>query len=333
MSISPRSLFCAWPRLIPPGATIGLVSPSGPSEPEDIDRAVTELERRGYRVVRGEHVSDHAEASDYPYLAGPDDARVGDLNRFLEDSSIDMILCARGGYGAAKLLDRINYEAMRRDPKPLVGYSDITALSLAIAAKANVVSFSGIMATAGDGFAQATLDTFSEASLWHAVGDTGFPRIFRSPEESDTWTIHRPPANGGDIVTGPLYPVCLSLLASLVGTPYVPDLTGAILVIEDVDEELYAVDRMLTQLRLAGSLENLAAICIGSFNGLKEEKDYLLVHGVPKVCLALAPPSVAIVSGIAYGHIARRLTLPVGAITQVNLRNRTFTFDNAAPVR
>ena len=312
-----------FPRPFPSHGTIGIVSPAGVSSAEQIQRSVSVLTERGYRVVVGEHAAD---TGDLPYLAGTDEARVADLNRFFADPEIDLILCARGGYGCARILDRLDYEVLARSPKPIVGYSDITALSLALAARAGVVSFSGIMATAGDGFAQTSLDSWSEASFFHAVGDHGFPRVFAAPPDVP-WTVHR--ANT-DTVTGRVYPVCLSLLVSLVGTPYLPDLAGAILIIEDVHEELYAVDRMLTQLRLAGLLDDLAAVLIGSFNGVSEEETARLAVDMPRLVQSMTSSAVTVASGIAYGHIPRRLTLPVGATGTIDLWAHTFRFDNAS---
>lgn len=309
-----------WPRPLPPGGTIGLCSPAGPSAPGTLDAARAALAARGYRVVVAPHAGDRH--PDRAYLAGTDEARAADLNALLADDAVDLILCARGGYGSMRLLDRIDYAAARARPKPVVGYSDITALGLALAARAGVVSYSGIMATAGDGFGQETRDPFSEASLWAAVGERERPRVLASPPEAPPWEIHRPGASA--TLTGPLYPVCLTLLVALLGTPYLPDLRGAILVIEDTREDLYRIDRHLTHLRLAGILDRLAAILIGSFNGTDE--DETLRRELPGMVCALTPASVAVASGIAYGHIPRRLTLPMGGSAAVDLAAATFTF-------
>lgn len=315
-----------WPRALKPGGTIGLCSPAGPSSEESVARGVAALEERGYQVVVGAYACDRGgDEEEAKYLAGTDNARLADLNAFLADPSIDLILCARGGYGSARLLDGIDYEAARRDPRPLVGYSDITSLSLALATRAGVVSFSGIMATAGHGFGEETLDPFSARSFFEAVGEGEFPRTLSSPEDAAPWHVWREPSAGGSVVSGPLFPVCLSLLTSLIGTPYMPDLSGAIVVIEDVHEELYAVDRCLTQMRLAGLLENLSALLVGSFNGTTEEEDAALLRGVPRLACAFAPPRVAVASGIPYGHIPRRYTLPVGAWADVDLAAGTIT--------
>lgn len=268
----------------------------------------------------------HSRSLDYPYLAGTEDERLADLNSLIRNPDIDLILCARGGYGSGKLLDRVDFDALRADPKPLVGYSDITALSLGILACAGVVTFSGIMANAGHGFGQDTLDPWSEASFWQAVGPSPFPRVMTRPEDDQPWAVLRGPAGGGTTVTGPVIPVCLSLLTSVWGTPYAPDLTGAILVIEDIHEELYGVDRCLTQLRLSGALDRLAALLVGSFNGLSPEENEKLQIQVPRLCGELTHGSVVVASGVAYGHIPRRLTLPVGAYATVDLEQGSFTF-------
>ncbi len=318
------------PRPLPYGGTIGIVSPAGSPSRVDLDRAVTVLTGRGYRVVVGEHAANSAAGGGFPYLAGTDADRAADLNAALSDPAIDLVLCARGGYGCARLLDLLDYDAVRRDPKPIVGYSDITALSLALAARAGVASFSGIMATAGDGFGENTLDPFSEASFWQAVGANGFRSAYTAPEGVVPWTTHRAPASGANIMAGTVFPVCLSLLVSLVGTPYLPDLTGAILLIEDVHEELYAVDRMLTQLRQAGLLAALSAVLIGSFTGTTDKELVLLQAGVPRLVLDATPRSVAVASGIAYGHIPRRLTLPVGVVGTAHLSRCEIAFDTGA---
>ena len=292
-----------WPRPLRPGGTIGICSPAGPSPEGAVERGAQALEARGYKVVVAPHATAHHPRLDY--LAGTEAQRLDDLNGLIRNPEIDLILAARGGYGAGKLLDGLDYAALCADPKPLVGYSDITALNLALASK-GVVSYSGIMATAGDGFGEDTLDPFSEASFFQAV--TQSDPVFTQPADAPL-VVHR----GATTLTGPLFPVCLSLLESLIATPYVPAMTGGLLLIEDVYEELYAVDRALNQLRLAGVLDRLAGILIGSFNGFKDERDAVLLQGVPELALEAAPEHVGVVSGFVYGHIPRRITLPMGA--------------------
>lgn len=312
-----------WPRLLRQGGTIGVCSPAGPTkDPILLERGRAALAARGYRVVIATNTLAVGDPRDY--LAGGEEERASDLNGLLRDPDIDLILAVRGGYGSAKILDRLDWSALRRDPKPIVGYSDITALSLGIAAQTGVVSFSGIMATVGHGFSDTTLDPFSEASLWQAVGEGAFPRTLSAPLDQP-WHVLR----GSGRISGPLFPVCLTLLTSLFGTPYVPDLTGGILVIEDVHEELYSIDRALTQLRLAGVLDQLAGVLVGSFNGVEGQDEYLAVE-VPKLVAEMTPESVAVVSRVAYGHIPRRLTLPCGAMVVADTEHSQILVESAA---
>ncbi|MCX6366311.1 MAG: LD-carboxypeptidase [Armatimonadetes bacterium] len=297
-----------WPRPLRPGGVIGICSPAGAAPAGEVERGAAALRRRGYTVIVAPNATaTHPECN---YLAGTEVQRLADLNELIHNPEIDCILTARGGYGSGKLLDGIDYAAFRTDPKTLVGYSDITALNLALAAH-GVISYSGIMATSGDGFGENTLDPFSEASFFQAVRQENF--VFAQPDDAPL-TVHR----GGTSVAGRLVPVCLSLLESLASTKYVPDLTGALLLIEDVTEELYAVDRALTQLRLSGVLGKLNGLLIGSFNGWKDERDEILAQHVPRLALELTPESVAVVSGFVYGHIPRRFTLPMGAQATVD---------------
>jgi muramoyltetrapeptide carboxypeptidase len=309
---------------------IGICSPCGPTPDAAtaLERATRALEARGYRTVVSPHAMESLADAGRVYLAGTDAVRAADLNAMLADPEIDLILCARGGYGAMRILDRIDYAAAVRDPKPVVGYSDVTALSLGLWARAGVGSFSGIMAASGNGFAQAEIDAYSVQSFFDAVGgERGDfqPRLLRSPEGSHPWTIHRAPRDGGSRIVGPLAPVCLSLLNPLVGTPYLPDLRGCILVIEDIGEWLYAVDRYLTQLRLAGLLDGLAGVLVGSFNGTADQDD-LLRREVPELVMESTPDTVPVASGVAYGHLPTRLTLPVGVTCTVDLVEGTFSF-------
>lgn len=306
-----------WPRPLQSGGTIGLCSPAGASPSGAIERGAAALEARGYRVVVAPNAAAHHPHRDY--LAGTEQQRLSDLNALIRNPAVDLILAARGGYGAGKLLDGIDYAALKADPKPLVGYSDITALNLALASR-GIVSYSGIMATAGDGFGEDTLDPFSEASFFQAVQQQS--PSFTQPDDAPL-TVHR----GAATLSGPLFPVCLSLLESLIATPFVPDMTGGLLLIEDIYEELYAVDRALNQLRLAGVLERLAGILIGSFNGFKDERDAVLAHGVPELALEAAPEAVAVVSGFVYGHIPRRFTLPMGPIVHLDAVAGTLTLE------
>ena len=322
-TIQPRNI--RWPRALPKGGTIGICSPAGPSKPGSIAIAADALQARGHNVV----IAPNAEAihGDFPYLAGDIDARVSDLNGLLQNPDIDAIVAARGGYGSAQLLPYLDYTSILRDPKPLVGYSDITSLNLGILAQTGIVSFSGIMCTAGDGFGQASLDLFSELSFFDAIGslaDTGGVGILPTPDGTQLSSFGSRPNPA--TITGRLIPVCMSLLVEAIGTPYIPDLTGAILVLEDIGEDVYSIDRMFNHLKLAGILDRVNAVVLGSFNTDDDVKNAELCEKVPLVADMLVAKHIPIYTGYPYGHIPRRLTLPVGPLATIDTRSGAVTF-------
>ena len=222
-----------FPSLLAPGSRVALVAPAGPLRDErDLEHALENTRAMGWEPVVGSYVLERD-----GYLAGSDDHRLADINRFAADQSIDGIWCIRGGYGAMRLLDRLDFDAWRRHPKTLIGYSDITAVHAAIGRHADLVTYHGPTA-------RGQLTDFTRTSLRAAVvdGSESCGRV------DDVITLRSGHARGR--LTGGN----LALLTSLCGTPYAPSFDGAILVLEDVNESVYRIDRMLTQLRLSGAL-------------------------------------------------------------------------------
>jgi muramoyltetrapeptide carboxypeptidase len=257
----------------------------------------------GWETVVGQHVLERD-----GYLAGPDHHRLDDLNDFSNDNSIDAIWCIRGGYGAMRILDGIDYDAWRKHPKTLIGFSDITALHAAIGRHADVVTFHGPTA-------RAAMSDFTHASLLIATTVAGEHTL----EAPDAATFR------SGVVRGPLAGGNLALLASLQGTPYAPDLDGAILVLEDVNEEVYRIDRMLTQLRLCGALEGIAGIAYGHFTEIPpdaERRSRTLEAVLYETADRCAVPCL---NRIPLGHIDDHWTLPLGAEATLDTDQKTLT--------
>lgn len=286
-----------WPPPLASGARVALIAPAGPlRDSGDLDRAVANARDLGWDPVAGEHV-----LARRGYFAGDDDARLADLNRALADPSIDGIWCIRGGYGAMRLLDRIDYAALVRQPRAIIGYSDITALHAAIGSSADLITFHGPTA-------RARLTPFSRDALERAAGQ----RTPMCGEAPAARTI-RPGRAEGRLAGGNL-----ALLASLAGTPYAPRLDGAILVLEDIDEAVYRLDRMLVQLRLGGALEGVRGLILGAFTNCPEAADdgsrslddlfAELADTLRVPCIADAP----------VGHIDDQWTLPLGASAELD---------------
>jgi muramoyltetrapeptide carboxypeptidase len=298
------------PPKLGPGSRIGLVAPAGPLlERDDLTRAEELCRALGYVPVLGRNAYRR-----HGYLAGTDDERLADLNGALQDPAIDAVWCIRGGYGAIRLLDRLDYEAISRRPKAVIGFSDITALLNAITRRTSVVTFHAPVA-------RAAMPRFSRDHFERVVGaDRAAGRLARLPAPPDVLV---PQENR--IVTlvpgtaeGPLAGGNLTLLHCLVGTPYFPELEGAILFLEDVGEDLYNIDRILAHLRLIGALRSLAGVLVGRFTQLdRASRDGAL--GFDEVLATYFEPlGIPVAYGFPIGHIEAQWTLPLGVRARLN---------------
>ncbi|HEY3257524.1 MAG TPA: LD-carboxypeptidase [Gemmatimonadaceae bacterium] len=284
------------------GARVALIAPSGVvNRADDIERALDNVRSFGWTPVPGEHLS-----SQLGYLAGTDADRLKDVNAAFASEEIDAIWCVRGGYGSMRILADVDYSALRRHRKPVIGFSDLTALHSAIHRKGGLVTFHGPTA-------RAKLTPFSRASLTAALVEQR-----DSCGEVPDGRVLRPGGARGRLVGGNL-----TLVSALLGTPFAPNFDGAILIIEDVGEAVYRIDRMLRHLILAGALQQCVALVAGDFRPPRDEKtkdnrslDDVLAEaatraGIP--CLAGAP----------FGHIADQWTIPLGAIAELDTDART----------
>jgi len=276
---------------LPAGGVIALIAPAGPAE-LDLNLATQWMHARGYqlRVYPGVWQRDG-------YLAGSDAERLRDLHDAFADDSVDAIFCLRGGYGCPRLLDGIDFELLRGHPKPFVGYSDITALHLAITRYAGFVTFHGPMLNADLlGNKQAP----TESSLLHMLSGQQPPTL-EHPLAYPLTTL----ASG--CASGRLLGGNLSMICSVMGTAFELDGEGIILFIEDVNEPLYRVDRLLTHMRLAGKLDRLRGVLVGDVAGVERAAlERLLTQ-------ELGGLGIPVLAGWRSGHCDPNLTLPMGA--------------------
>lgn len=291
---------------VPEGSRVALVAPAGPLRiPADIDRAVANARTLGWEPVLGEHAREK-----YSYFAGHDDERLADLNDALRDDSIDAVWCLRGGYGAMRLLEGIDYDALRRRPKAIIGYSDITAFHCAVATRCGLASIHGPTA-------RSTLTPFAERSLRAAVRREGNP--------CGTAPGARVLVSGR--ARGHLMGGNLALLCALHGTPFQPRYEGAILVLEDVNEAPYRIERMLLQLRLSGALQSCAAIAFGAFTNLGEKDSGLGGSRTLDAVLQEAADRAGVpaLAGIPMGHVDDQWSMPLGLEAELDADARTLT--------
>ena len=292
------------PRLRAP-ARIALIAPSGPLlDRDDLQRAGELCRALGHEPVLGSHAGHR-----YGYLAGHDHERLADLNAALTADDVDAVWCIRGGYGVTRILSGVDFAALARRPKPVIGFSDITALLNALTRVTGVITFHGPTA-------RHPLTAF---------GRRHFERVLSSPAAPGRLERLAPP--GGVLVPaaprivtivpgraeGILIGGNLTLLQCLVGTPWQPAFAGALLFLEDVGEDLYRVDRALSHLRLAGALEQLAGVVVGQFTGLRRATSDGGLGFDEVLASYFEPLRVPTASGFPIGHVDDQWTLPIGA--------------------
>jgi muramoyltetrapeptide carboxypeptidase len=283
-----------------PGDTVALTAPSGLlKEPALLERAEALLRGFGFQVRVGASCR-----AGRGYLAGDDALRAGDLNACFADPAVRAIVCLKGGYGVLRLLERLDYPAIARNPKALVGYSDITALHLALNQRCGLATLHGPMATSA---ALLEGDPYSVRS-WLAALTSAVPLGFLAPPAGAP--ALRPLAPGS--ARGPLAGGNLATLAATLGTPFELDARGRILFLEDIDERPYKVDRMLTQLRLAGKFRDCAGILLGDWNNCVPDPGEASLSLEEVFQDLLVPAGKPILAGFPAGHCVPNATFPLG---------------------
>lgn len=297
------------PRVLPTNACFAIVAPAGPAR-VDADKAQQWFARRGHRCRLYPGVGQAT-----GYLAGADRQRLQDLHDAFADPTIDAILCLRGGYGSMRLLDGLDFELIRRNPKPLIGYSDITALHTAIDRHAGFVTFHGAMLNAD--LLSDKQEPTARSLFEQLAGGVGVGHALAHPAAYPL-TCVAPGVASGRLVGGNL-----SLLGATLGTVAEVDTRDAILFIEDVNEPLYRVDRLLTQLRLAGKLEGLRGVLVGDFAGIT------VAAMTPLLLDVFGPLDVPVLAGWRSGHCDPNLCLPLGARVRLDSEGGAVVLEQA----
>jgi muramoyltetrapeptide carboxypeptidase len=284
------------PARLRKGDSIGLVSPAGWMSEADIERGCDVLKGMGFVPVV--HPSNQLRED---HFAGSARERAASIEEMFSDSEIRALMCTRGGFGTEEILDLMDYEVVKRHPKSVVGFSDATALLLALRAKAGLITFHGPM-----------LQTFKQG-----IEEFTITHLVRALTQADPWSFDLDIEPGlrvlrGGQGRGALMGGNLTILTDLIGTVYEPAMDGCILFIEDIDEELYRIDRMLLHLKQAGKLRDLQGILVGEMTNITEDKirtgrnlDWIVLD----LCVGTNFP---IVTGFPCGHSARLLTIPIG---------------------
>ncbi|HVJ09233.1 MAG TPA: LD-carboxypeptidase [Acidisarcina sp.] len=289
------------PPAVTPGCTIALVSPASHPRPERIARAIAFLEQQGYKVKRGEHLLSKAR----PYFAGTAEQRLQDLHAAFQDDEVAAILCSRGGYGSNYLLAGLDLELIRRNPKPLIGYSDLTALQTWLLDQVGLPGFYGPMLSA-----DFAADNGVDLESFRAV---------LAGERACYGPAHGLRVLRKGTAKGTLYGGCLSILTAAMGTHYAPHTEGKLLFLEDVAAKPYQVDRMLRQMLLGGKLDGVTGVIFGEMlDCVSPGADPGLLDEVILQVLRSIEGPIAI--GLRAGHVSHgNVTLPLGVTAELNL--------------
>ena len=298
------------PPRLRPGDTVGLIEPAFfTPNPYDLRFVEETIRAMGLVPKPAAHLRDR-----FGYLAGTDADRAADVNAMYADDTVKAVFAVRGGWGCARLLPYLDFRTIARHPKLLIGFSDITALHLAFAAKAGFTTIHG--PNAGSGWGKESWEPFRALVFDGATPTYANPAAHDDRLAQRAW---RTRTIRGGRAQGRLLGGNLSVLATLVGTPYLPDFKGAILFLEDVEEAEYRIDRMLTQLSLAGILRQVAGVVFGQCTDCKADGASYGGFTLSEVLQQrLEPLGVPVFQGAAFGHIANQFSLPVGARAEID---------------
>lgn len=300
------------PRALHQGDHIAVIAASSTATEERVSRAAEWLRERDFRVT----FADNLFEKERSYLAGDDERRLAEMNRLLRDDDVDAFFFSRGGYGAMRILDGIDWEALRKNPRPVVGYSDVTAVHQAAAVKAGIIGFHGPMLDFDlcDGLTERR-----EQWLWSMLGG-------EAPHE---WDFQQNQVLTPGTAEGRVFGGCLSLTASLIGTQYDFWIDDGVWFWEDVGEPVYRIDRMLTHLRLSGRLTRLRAVLIGELKDCggrdQDELDLLIAE-------FFGDRGIPVVRDLPFGHHGDNLLMPIGVPVTVDTDRGTISFPEPATV-
>lgn len=288
------------PKRLKKGSVIGITAPGSPCYDDSIiEKGIETIRTMGFKTVVGSTVYKRL-----GYLAGEDAERAEEINVFFENREIDGIICLRGGYGASRILDKIDYNIIRHNPKVFVGYSDITAIHLAINRMCNMVTFHGPMITSD--FSRA-IDDYTINSFFRSLCCTRLYDEPREPYISDKLKVLTGGKARGRIIGGNL-----TVMVSTIGSRYEIDTRNRILIIEEIGEEPYRIDRMLTQLIMCGKLQKCSGIVLGQFTGCAPEDPERSLSLMDVLKDRLIPLGIPVLYGGIFGHEELKMTLPIG---------------------
>ena len=303
------------PKKLKKNSTIGLIAPSGFITKEKLQNTIKKLHKIGLKTYFTDRI-----LKKHGYLAGTDENRIADIHHHFQNKKVDAILCVRGGYGLTRILHKIDYELIKNNPKALIGYSDITALQYALFKKINLISYHGFLGISE--FTEYNINNFKNLLFYNKKEIIHFDEQKQKNNTEYNYYV----INHG-IATGQLIGGNLSLMTALIGTPYNIDYTNKLVFIEEIDENPYKIDRMLTQLLHATNLKKANGIILGIFNkcSIKSKSENpnnsLSLQQIFKD--RLSKIKIPIIYGFSFGHITNSAIFPFGQNAELNTKKTT----------
>jgi muramoyltetrapeptide carboxypeptidase len=294
-----------FPSALKPGDTVGIVAPAGVFDHMKLHRGISVVEQMGFKVFTPKGLFEKED-----YLAGSDEHRAHLLNRLFKEPSVKAVICARGGFGSIRILSLLDYKTIQESRKIFLGFSDITALLYTFQTRCSLVGFHGPMITS-----LADANSKSREAMYRAL--TSDRKLTLKPAKGLTLKAG---SRAGTVTGGNLATLC-----HLVGTPFEPNLNGHILVLEDIGEPHYKIDRMLVQMKLAGCFNGLAGLALGSFEDCGTlEGIYRIVERVFKEY------DFPVLAGFEIGHGKTNITFPVGLKATLDADNHMLVYHSSA---
>ena len=302
------------PRRLEKGDTVALVTPGSYITEDEKQESINNIQNLGFNVVYSDRLMQKN-----GYFSATDKERAADLNEMFERKDVQGIICARGGYGCARILPYLDYDLIEDNPKPLIGFSDVTALHYAIYKNCNLVTFHGPVSI-------STFNKFTVKNFEDVLMKATFELTLVNSTSSNNYNPYGITVISEGIAEGELIGGNLTLAASLIGTEYDVDYSGKILFLEEFLEEPYRIDRMLTQMIQAGKLEDVGGIALGVFKLCESNRtnpsfnnSYTLMEVLKD---RLGNLGIPVIYGLSFGHVVDKFTIPIGIEAELNTDTR-----------
>ena len=304
---------CLKPNFLSPGDTIGLITPSSSITEEKLKKAISNMKMLGLKVKLGKHIN-----AINGYLAGTDEQRLEDLHNMFADDEVNGIWCIRGGYGVGRILSKIDYRLIKKNPKILIGYSDVTALLLAVHQETGLICFHGPVAssTFSDYVVKHLKGTLMKSQMSYTIGHA------MDSDDSKDKAYHSKVIRSGK-VKGKLTGGNLTLLAASIGTDFQPKFKNKLVFIEDIGEKPYRLDRMFTQILQGSDIDKAAGIMLGVFEDCEAREGDRSLSLMEMFEDRLGHLDMPIIYGLSFGHIKNHMTLPIGIEAEMDTDKRT----------